>query len=310
MERRCHGGAQPRLGLECAAGPDQDAKWPDTPNWQRGHWISGRLGAAPAEETFADVFARAGFTAYEIKPLGSVVDAVVAGNVASPRSVIEALAAVHHLQAVETGTAVRIDAMAGQPARATIDPKDLIRQGGQPDNILRKRAQETDLPRELSMTWSEPTLDVQTASFKAIRSGTVSTRTVQQTLPVVMPDDKARAVVETTLREAWTGRETMSAALPPSLLALEPGDLIQITGDPSAFRIEEIGDGMTRPISGRRADPSASTLLAIPQDGTFRTRAIGGGLKAGRPSMVFIDGPLLDDADRPVAATIGALAQP
>ena len=60
-------------GWDARPGPifGQDAKWPDTPNWQRGHWVSGRLGAAPAEETFRDIFTRAGFTAYEIKPLPS-----------------------------------------------------------------------------------------------------------------------------------------------------------------------------------------------------------------------------------------------
>ena len=223
---------------------------------------------------------------------------------------IEVLAPVHHLQAVETGALLRLDAMSGQPVRATLDAGSLIRQPGQVDAFSRKRAQETDLPRELSLSWSEPTIDDQQASYKAIRPGTVSTRTAAQSVPVVMADDKARAVTETLLREAWTGRETLSAALPPSMLALEPGDLIQLVGDTSAFRIEEIGDGTDRPVSGRRADPSASTLLAIPHDGTFRTRASGGGIKAGRPTLVFIDGPLLDEDDRPVAATIGALAQP
>ena len=299
-------------GWDSRPGPifGQDAKWADTPNWQRGHWVSGRLGAAPAEETMRDVFARSGFAAYQVLALGSVVDAVVTGNLASPRAMIEALAAVHHLQAVETGTAVRIDALSGQPVRATLDPGDLVRQAGQPDNLTRKRLQETDLPRELSLSWSEPTLDDLTASYKAIRTGTTSTRAQQQTLPVVMSDDKARAVAETMLREAWTGREALSAVLPPSQLALEPGDLMMIAGDTSAFRIEDISDGQDRPMSGRRADPSASTLLAIPQDGAFRTRASGGGIKAGRPTIVFIDGPLLDDSDRPVAATIGASAQP
>lgn len=299
-------------GWDFRPGPifGQDQRWSDTPAWQRGSWISGRLGAAPAEETFEDIFDRAGFTSFEIRPLGSVVDSVVIGSVASPRSVIEALAPVHHLQAVETGTAVRLDAMAGQPVRAIIDSADLVRRDDQSDPVTRKRAQETDLPQELAMTWSEPTLDDQPAAYKAIRHTTTSRRSVQQSLPVVMSDDKGRAVVETTLREAWTARETLSATLPPSLLALEPGDLIRISGDTSAFRLEDVGEGLGRPINARRADPSSSTLLALPKDAQFRTRASGGALKAGRPSIIFIDGPLLDENERRVAAHIGAVAQP
>ena len=298
-------------GWDVRPGPvfGQDAKWADTPNWQRGLWLSGRLGAAAAEESLRDIFQRAGFTQYQILPLGSVIDAVATSSLASPRAMIEALAPVHHMQAVEAGSTVRLDAMSLQPLRATIDAGSLIRQAG-PDNLTRQRAQETDLPRELSITWSEPTLDDQAASYKAIRSDTVSALTVQKSLPVVMSDDKARATAETLLRESWTGRETLTASLPPSLLALEPGDMIKLSGDTQAFRIEEIGDGLDRPITARRADPSTSTMLAIPQDATFRTRASGGGLKAGRASIVFIDGPLLNDTDAPVAATIGSFAQP
>ena len=289
----------------------QDASlWADTANWQRGHWISGRLGAAPARETVRDIFARAGFAAGQIDPIGSVVDAVVAGSIASPRTMLEALAPVHQVQVVESGAVVRVSRWAGQPVRATVDLGDLVRLEGNPDDMTRKRAQETDLPRVLNVTWSEPTADDQQASYAAQRSGTTSTRTAAQTLPVVMPAEKGKATAETLLREAWTGRETLSLTLPPSLLKLEPGDLFALSGEQNAWRIEEIGDGGARSVSARRTDPDASPLLATPANAAFRTRAGNTILRAGRPTLLMIDGPLLADTDAPVAAHVLARAQP
>lgn len=288
--------------------PEQAKVWSDAANWQLGHWISGRMGAAPARETVRDIFERAGFTAHDLRDIGSVVDGVTADRVLSPRSIVEALAGVHAMIAVQSGDKVRVESRLGAPARLTVTLDDVVR--AEADDaasaLTRTRAQETDLPASIALTYGDPANDDLSATVRAIRQVTTSQRTAVTDLPVVMPAVKAQAVAEMMLRDAWWGRETLEAGLPPSALALEPGDVIRFAGDGETYRIAEIGEGMTRTLTAGRSDSEMFISGHAPQ------RAAPGqpNTTLATPDFVFIDGPLLRDADDPYAAYVAATADP
>src|SRR5207302_967125 len=65
------------------------------------------------------------------------------------------------------------------------------------------------------------------------------------------------SAAELWLFEAWAARERASFALPPSRLALEPGDAVSLVvdGRTRLLRITEIGEHGDRDIDGRGLDP-------------------------------------------------------
>ena len=61
-----------------------------------------------------------------------------------------------------------------------------------------------------------------------------SGRVAQAELPIVLDGDHAAAIAETWLFEAWAARERASFVLPPSALAIEPGDVVALIVQPMA----------------------------------------------------------------------------
>ncbi len=76
-------------------------------------------------------------------------------------------------------------------------------------------------------------------------------------LPLALDAEQAAEIAEVWLFEAWAARERAQFALPPSRLALEPGDVVDLTanGRSHLLRITEIGEHGVRDIEARGLDP-------------------------------------------------------
>ena len=121
------------------------------------------------------------------------------------------------------------------------------------------RGQETELPASAKVRFISSSGDYGQAVAEARRITGASGRVSQADLPLVLDGSQAEAIAETWLFEAWAARERASFALPPSLLALEPADMVRIDGDAEGdgrlFRVTEIGEHGARDIEARSIDP-------------------------------------------------------
>ena len=146
------------------------------------------------------------------------------------------------------------------------------------------------------------------AVAEARRITGASGRVSQADLPLVLDGSQAEAIAETWLFEAWAARERASFALPPSLLALEPADMVRIDGDAEGdgrlFRVTEIGEHGARDIEARSIDPEIYGVGG----GKERPPRIGAPVLSGQPLVEFIDLPLLR-GDEPAAVGYAAAAQ-
>ncbi|MEQ1713298.1 MAG: phage tail protein, partial [Hyphomicrobium sp.] len=104
---------------------------------------------------------------------------------------------------------------------------------------------------------------------------------------------------EAWLFEAWAARERASFKLPPSALAIEPGDLLEFAGEGLniTLRVTEVGERGVREIEARGIDPEVYAGVAV------RDRPPRPELPAasGQPLVEFLDLPLLR-GDEPVHA--------
>ena len=294
--------------------PLDDVTWADAANWDRGHWISGRLGAAPASETVAAILDEADFDHAVVNPLPSVVDGVTADRPLAPRAVIEAIAIVHAFDAVESGGELVFTARAARGAVATLQAGDLVvpetaaEEGGAGDPYAATRAQETDLPAAVRIGYGDPAIDDQPASAEARRGTGGSERVLDLGVPVVMPAAMAASAVERALYEAWVGRETLDFGLPPSRLGLDPGDVVAFAPLGEDYRLSTIGDG-GEGLSLRAARSDAGLYLA-PAPAPRRPLPPPPPAEEADTVAIFLDGPLLRDEDAEHRGYVGAAQAP
>ncbi|PCD75709.1 hypothetical protein CLN94_12400 [Pseudothioclava arenosa] len=283
--------------------PELTHVWADGPNWARGHWLTGRLGAGSLSALVRDLCLRAGLPASRIDTSGLTgsVEGYIITALESPRASISTLARHFGFDAVESEGLIRF-VMRGRAPVVALTHDDLVapREG---DLFELTRAQETELPQALKWQVTRADGDYDTAQVEARRITVDSTRITSEAFPIAVPPEEAERRCQRTLMEAWTARETAAFRLPPSRLALDPADVVILAHDgrDNAFRLTSIADSDARGIEALRQDLDS---FEIPP-GTARGAAVTEAVTFGAPEIVLLDLPQLSEdlaAHRPLVA--------
>jgi hypothetical protein len=284
---------------------DLDDAWGDAPNWEQEHWLSGRLGSAPALETIRSILLDASFVDFTVEPIPAVVDGVTIGSMSSGRAILDGLRPAYQFDAVESDGVIKFLSRLGRTPLMSVPPDRLVvDETGR--TFKQTRAQETELPQVVKLRYGDPARDDQPGGTEARRSIGGSLRTLDYSLPVILGENLARGIAERELHTAWTGRERASFTLPPSFLALDPGDIVDFTATGQMMRLSDIGDGTERGVEAHRVDPLSLAPVRLPRSGR---RAVPATVFRDA-EMFFIDGPLLQDGDVDHAAYVGGVMEP
>lgn len=259
--------------------PDLASVWSGGANWERGHWLTGRLGQATLAGVIESVLRDHGFSDYEIAEVYSIVDGYVVNDVLSARGTLEPLIRAFRVNAADAGDRVLLRGLA-RPADATLDPTTLVERAEEP-LVRRRRAQETELSNELVLRFLDPGKDYQLSTAASRRLAGSSRRTSALDLTAVMEFAEAERLADELLRDIWSGREHADLELPPSLSAIDAGDLLALTDGPRPEQLiaERIEDGESRALTLHRIDlrgpavlrgaerqpPDAATLFGAPE---------------------------------------------
>ncbi len=277
--------------------------WGDGENWRLGHWINGRLAAQPLSVVVGSLLEGYGFTDFDVSELDGSVTGFVIDRVMSGREALQPLELAYFFDTLESGAKIRFRMRGAGNIAQTVSPDDLVETRAGADLMRLTRAQETELPASARITFSAPESDYRQAVASSRRLIGASTRVSSAELAVVMDSEQATRTVDTWLFEAWAARDRASFALPPSRLALEPGDVIMLdhAGRERPLRIVEIGEHGARDIEARSIDPE----IYVGAVGAGRPVMSGPIVPAGEALGVFLDLPLLDGA---ASASLGYLA--
>lgn len=288
------------------AWPSRTDVWSDGALWPFGHWLNGKVGLADLAALIAERGARVGFADVDVTGIAGVVTGYVRDRPMSPRAEIEMFMRAYAFDAVESEGVIRFIAR-GRPAVASIGANDLIL----PDRdepVALVRAQETDLPDIITVTFIDGSKDYQSGSVSSSRIAGFSDRKSDAGLALVMDETQAQAIADRALAEAWVGRETGKFGVPPAFLALDPSDVVNLTigGKPRAMRITRIADGGERALEAQRAE---AAVYAPPLPGiappSFTPPPV-----YGRALLSIMDLPMLRSTDVPQAAYAAAWSSP
>lgn len=280
--------------------------WCDAANWQTGHWLTGRLGAAPLDALVATVLADSGIGGIDSSDLGEGPEGYVVDRPMAPRAMLDPLALAFAFDAVEQDGVLTFRQRGGVPV-AELNEDDLVL----PDNAAPAqltRAQESDLPRAVAMSFTDIATDYQRATASSRRLVTGSARTSHADVAMICNDALAARRADIWLQDLWATRESVAFAVPPSRLKLMPGDVAALTvnGRRRLIEIEEVSDTEQRSLRARSIDPDVFNAALKPP----AWRPAPPPAPVGAPLALALDLPTLTAESPAVLSRLAIFAAP
>jgi hypothetical protein len=288
--------------------PTNTEVWGDGPNWRLGHWVTGRLANAPLGAAIAAILDDYGFTAYDTGQLAGMLGGFLIDRVLSAREALQPLQLAFFVDARESEGLIAFTHRGQGDLAAELIPDDLVESRPGAALATLTRAQETDLPSAAKLTFISAAGSYDSAVEEARRLAGHSGRVAVADLPLVLDAEQAAEMAEVWLFEAWAARERGAFSLPPSWLALEPGDIVSFASDGRSrlLRITEIGEHGARDVEARGIDPDVYTGSPPAP----RPARIPPPLIVGQPFVLFLDLPLLTGSEPPHAGYVAAIQNP
>lgn len=280
--------------------------WADAANWETGHWLNGRLGAAPLDALVSAILADSGTANVDTGGLGEGPAGYVVDRPMAPRAMLDPLALAFSFDAAEQDGILVFRQRGGEPM-AELDEDDLVL----PDDAAPAqlaRGQDSDLPREVSIGFTDLGNDYQPATATSRRLVGRSARSAHADMAMVTEDTGARRRADIWLQDLWAGRESAHFAVPPSRLALSLGDVVGLTvnGRRRLVEAQEITDTESRAVTAVSIDPEVFNLSLAPAS----RRAAAAPAAVGPVHAEVLDLPTLDDTQPAILARIAVFAKP
>ena len=279
--------------------------WSDGANWERGHWLNGRLGSVTLAALIEAVLADHGFADHDIADVHGVLGGYVVNEVLSARGTLEPLLRAFRVDAADAGDRVLFRGR-NRPGDLALAPDALAEMAGEP-LVRRSRAQETELASELTLRFIDPASDYRMAAVSSRRLAGQSRRSAAVDFNAVLDFPAAERLAEMLLRDIWSARETAEMRLPPGRLAIEAGDILALAADDAAETLiaERIEDGATRMLRLRRVDNRMRPPPLKPGRGTAPEAALTWG-----PPVVRVVDFAPPDGEAAHAPRVAAFADP
>jgi hypothetical protein len=280
--------------------------WSDGPNWQTGHWLTGRLGGAPLDALVGALLDDAGVAGVDTSALREGCDGYVVDRPMAPRAMIEPLAMAYAFDATAADGTLRFIQRGGAPVAEVFEGDLVLPDNGTVARLV--RAQETELPREASFGFTDSNADYRRSAVTSRKLVGAAGRTIHSDLAVISNDAAASRRAEIWLQDLWAGREATEFALGINALRFAPGDVValSLSGRRRLFEIGDLIDTELRQVKARSIDPEVFSLsLPAPR---LKVPAIPAAL--GPVQVTVLDLPALDSSAPVVLTRLAITANP
>ncbi len=217
--------------------PARAAVWADGPNWALGHWLNGRLGAAPLADLIVELGLRAGVT---IDPgdVGGLVTGYIVDQPTSLRDALEPLAGAFDFDLAERGGQVTLVARDGPLAMTFAEAGLALPEGRPAQQLSRTLEAPSDVVR---LRYIDETAEYQIGGATVRRDPAGAGDVAQADLPMVLTTARAESIGRRLLARTAAAVEDAEICLSPlDALRLEPGDRVRLPGDDRIWRVERI----------------------------------------------------------------------
>ncbi len=263
--------------------PDFPARmetWSDGENWRLGHWLNGRAGLVPVRRIIDELADEAGLEACDTSRVHDLVTGYIVDRPMPARDALAPLVGLLGLGVQEGAFAVGFVSADVVPDAFSLP--ECVDHGA--DSVTRHYPAPMDLLRDVRLQFHDDQAEYRTGHAAAREQyGTVESRWLS--VPVVADAGTARRWCRSVLEAAHCQADRLSLVLPPSLLAVEAGDVLsREDGEWQVMALE--GDGVRAAELARPAWRAAT--LSSGEAGS------GQNLNSGpvRPALELLDIPL------------------
>ncbi len=279
--------------------------WSDAGDWDTGHWLNGRLESAPLDRLVAAILQDQLGETIELPPLDAIVEGYVIDRPLSVRAALEPLTSFFAFDAVISGGKIGFQQRRdGAPLHVTQDDIVPDRNGAL---VSLTRAEDSELPHELGLVFSEAEWDYRPASVFSRRLEGATRRSAQGEVALVTHAAAAQRAADIWLQDLWVARESARVSLRPGLAGFEAGDLVVLpcaTGE-RLFRITRLTDGAARTLECR----AVNLAIHDHRPRKMERRGVSAPRLPGPPQIEILD-LALARSDSPALQYLAAFADP
>ncbi|MEO9575990.1 MAG: glycoside hydrolase/phage tail family protein [Tateyamaria sp.] len=272
--------------------PNALSVWSDGENYPRGHWINGRTSARTLASVVAELCDRAGLTAYDTSDLYGYVRGYMIDDVSSVRSGLQPLMLRYAFDAIERDGVLRFVMRDGLDPVA-LAPEALAINSDLEGRLEQSRESEADLAGRVRLRFVQTDGNFDILSEEAILADDATHAVSTTDLPMALTRPEGRQIAERWLSESRISRETVRLALPPSLIGVGAGDVIEVAPDqaetPGLYRVDRVEHGEMQIIEAVRIEPE----IYVPSEMSDELAGVREFVPPVPLTCVFLDLPLL-----------------
>ncbi len=287
--------------------PTNIAVWSDGENYGTGHWLNGRTTSRTLAGVIAEICGRSGLSKFDVAGVYGLVRGYLAADARDGRAALQPLLLAHAVEAFERDGNLRFSMRDGRPVR-TLVRDDLAIVPEQQTALEYERSSQGDTLGRVRVGFVDHDAEYQLGADEAALADETLDAISDVTIPLALARSEARAIAARILAEARVARDVVKFSLPPSLLEIGSGDVVEIDNgsDVSKYRIDQTTSGSEQLIEAVRVEPG----VYIPPDPT-QAGALPKPFIAPVPlSTVFLDLPLIAGDEIAHAPSVAIAAEP
>lgn len=289
--------------------PNNLELWSDGQDYVRGHWLNGRSSSQPLSSLVGEICRRAGLKDYDTSRLYGYVRGYAVDQVSDARASLQPLMLRYGFDAVERDGTLNFVMRDGLNA-VRLDP-DLLAVSSELDGITEQsREAQAEIAGRVRLRFVQADGNFDTIAEDSILADDATHSVSASEMNMALTRAEGRQVVERWLTEARVSRESLRLALPPSMMAIGAGDVIELPADgaeaDALYRIDRVEQGEMQLIEAVRIEPEVYDPAPFDDE-----LAVLKPFAAPVPvTSLFLDLPLLRGDETPHAPYIANTAQP
>ena len=271
--------------------PARENIWTDGPNWNRGHWLSGRTGLVPLAEMVTEICGEAGLEV-DITKLNGLVSGYVVDRPMSASAALLPLSLIYGFNWIDEKDKISFISH-GLEKKNNLKVSDLT------GPIERLKSDREPRLKDVRLHYIDAARDYQIGMTSARNLDAETVRVVDVNAPIMMDESFARHAATAMLARALAAEQRVTFDLSPARFDVAVGDVVTLPDVDGEWYIETL-EGLT----SRTASASLVTQTSEVSPAGFEP--------AARDAVPYVPKPFLVVVDLPgeEAPFIGALMSP